>query len=249
MATAASILATAGLGLIAFVPLVGLAVLPLQLAAWLMRGFVFEYLALDGARRLSVRSIAGISAARTDAASGSAGADVPDRSHDRTTIAFLSRAARHDAGVGHPQDGHGHRADARHHFVRAGLPGARRRSRGTISARSRAELLSGTDGDRAAVRRRRAAIVRCSRPIARHHASTRGIRATLEQLLVTTGSQQGLDLVARVLLDPGDVVLVELPTYTGAITAFRNVQADMVGVPQGADGIDLDALDATCARG
>ena len=46
IATAASILATAGLGLIAFVPLVGLAVLPLQLAAWLIRGIVFEYLAL-----------------------------------------------------------------------------------------------------------------------------------------------------------------------------------------------------------
>jgi hypothetical protein len=46
VATAASILATAGLGLIAFVPLVGLAVLPLQLAAWLLRGIVFEYVAL-----------------------------------------------------------------------------------------------------------------------------------------------------------------------------------------------------------
>lgn len=46
LATAASILATAGFGLIAFVPLVGLAVLPLQVAAWLIRGFVFEYLAL-----------------------------------------------------------------------------------------------------------------------------------------------------------------------------------------------------------
>lgn len=45
LATAASILATAGLGLIAFVPLVGLAVLPLQFAAWLLRGFVFEYVA------------------------------------------------------------------------------------------------------------------------------------------------------------------------------------------------------------
>ena len=67
-------------------------------------------------------------------------------------------------------------------------------------------------------------------------------------MLVTTGSQQGLDLVARVLFDPGDVVLVELPTYTGAITAFRNVQAQMVGVPQEADGIDLDALDATYQR-
>jgi 2-aminoadipate transaminase len=71
----------------------------------------------------------------------------------------------------------------------------------------------------------------------------RGAPTTLDRLLVTTGSQQGLDLVARVLLDPGDVVLVELPTYTGAITAFRNVQAQMIGVPQEHDGIELAALD------
>ena len=76
----------------------------------------------------------------------------------------------------------------------------------------------------------------------------RGAATSAERLLVTTGSQQGLDLVARVLLDPGDVVLVELPTYTGAITAFRNVQAHMVGVRQAADGVDLEALDETYAR-
>ena len=76
----------------------------------------------------------------------------------------------------------------------------------------------------------------------------RGAPTATERLLITTGSQQGLDLVARVLLDPGDVVLVELPTYTGAITAFRNVQAHMAGVRQEADGIDLGALDAVHAR-
>jgi 2-aminoadipate transaminase len=76
----------------------------------------------------------------------------------------------------------------------------------------------------------------------------RGITTALEDLLVTTGSQQGLDLVARVLVDPGDVILVELPTYVGAISAFRNLQAAMVGVPQEADGIDLAALDDTCER-
>jgi 2-aminoadipate transaminase len=73
----------------------------------------------------------------------------------------------------------------------------------------------------------------------------RGMPTRLEDLLVTTGSQQGLDLVARVLIDPGDVILVELPTYVGAISAFRNLQASLVGVPQEADGIDLAALDAT----
>ncbi len=76
----------------------------------------------------------------------------------------------------------------------------------------------------------------------------RGIRAAADEVLVTTGSQQGLDIVARVLVDPGDVVLVELPSYTGAIAAFRNAQTRLVGVRQQADGIDLEHLDATCQR-
>jgi 2-aminoadipate transaminase len=76
----------------------------------------------------------------------------------------------------------------------------------------------------------------------------RGIDAGLDELLVTTGSQQGLDLVARVLLDPGDVALVELPAYTGALTAFRNVLAEVVGVRQEGDGVDLDDLDRVVTR-
>jgi len=51
-----------------------------------------------------------------------------------------------------------------------------------------------------------------------------------------------------VLLDAGDVVLMELPSYTGAIAAFRNVGAALVGVRQDADGVDLDHLDHTMAR-
>ncbi|HEY7500470.1 MAG TPA: PLP-dependent aminotransferase family protein [Vicinamibacterales bacterium] len=76
----------------------------------------------------------------------------------------------------------------------------------------------------------------------------RGAPTSLDRLVVTTGSQQGLDLVARVLLDPHDIILVELPTYTGAISAFRNVQAELVGVRQEEDGIDLAALDETFVR-
>ncbi|MCA1559522.1 MAG: PLP-dependent aminotransferase family protein [Acidobacteria bacterium] len=108
------------------------------------------------------------------------------------------------------------------------------------------ELLSGTDGSVLQY-----GPTRGFRPlidVIRGIMSARDVAAGPERLLVTTGSQQGLDLVARVLLDPGDVVLVELPTYTGAITAFRNVQARMVGVPQEADGIDLAALDDVYAR-
>lgn len=76
----------------------------------------------------------------------------------------------------------------------------------------------------------------------------RGIHSRFEERIVTSGSQQGLDLVARVLIDPGDAVLVELPTYTGAISAFKNALGDLVGVPQEPDGIDLDALDRTVTR-
>jgi 2-aminoadipate transaminase len=76
----------------------------------------------------------------------------------------------------------------------------------------------------------------------------RSVHATLEQLIVTSGSQQGIDLIARVLVSPGDVVLVELPTFTGAIAAFRNAQAEMVGVRLEADGISLDDLDEQWQR-
>jgi 2-aminoadipate transaminase len=74
---------------------------------------------------------------------------------------------------------------------------------------------------------------------------TRGISASVDNLMITSGSQQGLDLVGRVLFDPGDVVLMELPSYSGAISAFENIGAALVGVPQEPDGVDLDALNGT----
>jgi 2-aminoadipate transaminase len=76
----------------------------------------------------------------------------------------------------------------------------------------------------------------------------RGIHVDREQILITSGSQQGMDLAARVLIDPGDVVLVELPTFTGAIAAFRNAHARLAGVPVSANGIDPDGLDAVWQR-
>ena len=76
----------------------------------------------------------------------------------------------------------------------------------------------------------------------------RGIQARFEDVVMTTGSQQGLDLVGRVLIDPGDVVIVELPTYSGAIAAFHNLQASLVGVPQDDEGIDLRAMDEAVTR-
>ncbi len=63
------------------------------------------------------------------------------------------------------------------------------------------------------------------------------------QVLITTGSQQGLDLVAKVLIDAGSKVLVETPTYLGALQAFTPMQPDLVGVRcDDEHGIDLEAL-------
>lgn len=76
----------------------------------------------------------------------------------------------------------------------------------------------------------------------------RGVVSTADQIIVTTGSQQGLYLIARALFDPGDVVFVELPSYTGAITAFRGFGADLVGVQQDPDGINIEDLDRQLAR-
>jgi len=76
---------------------------------------------------------------------------------------------------------------------------------------------------------------------------TRGIPARFEDLIITSGSQQGLDLVGRVLIDPGDPVIVELPTYSGAIAAFHNLGASLVGVAQDAEGIAMAAVDRAAA--
>jgi 2-aminoadipate transaminase len=78
--------------------------------------------------------------------------------------------------------------------------------------------------------------------------SHREIRATPGEVIVTTGSQQALDLCARVFLDAGDAAIVELPAYTGAMTSFWNAQSHLVGVQQDAEGINIADLDRVVAR-
>jgi 2-aminoadipate transaminase len=70
-----------------------------------------------------------------------------------------------------------------------------------------------------------------------------GIHVTLDELLVTTASQQGLDLLCKAFLDPGDVIFCGLPTYLGAVQAFTLFQADKIGVPLEDDGMDIDILE------
>ncbi len=70
----------------------------------------------------------------------------------------------------------------------------------------------------------------------------RGIAARASDVLITNGSQQVLDLVAKVFLDPGDVVLTENPTYLAAIQAFQTFEVRFVPVPTDAEGLIPEAL-------
>ena len=69
-----------------------------------------------------------------------------------------------------------------------------------------------------------------------------GIRAHPEDVVVTTGSQQALDLISRIFIDPGDVVLVEAPSYVGALGTVHQYQASVVHVAMDNDGMIPDAL-------
>ena len=76
----------------------------------------------------------------------------------------------------------------------------------------------------------------------------RGIECVAEDVIVTTGSQQALDLIAHALLDPGDAVLVELPTYIGGTASFYARSAQLHGVAQDDDGIVPESLEDAGAR-
>ena len=72
-----------------------------------------------------------------------------------------------------------------------------------------------------------------------------GIGASADDVVVTTGSQQALDLVARIFLDPGDVVLAEAPSYVGALGAFASYEAEVVHVAMDDSGLVPEALAET----
>jgi 2-aminoadipate transaminase len=69
-----------------------------------------------------------------------------------------------------------------------------------------------------------------------------------ENILVTAGSQQGLDIISKIFLDPKDIIIVELPTYIGGLQAFTAYRAKMIGVPQDDEGIETDLLEVALDR-
>lgn len=84
--------------------------------------------------------------------------------------------------------------------------------------------------------------------IARHTARY-GINAQPENVLITAGSQQALDLIGKLLINRGDKILVEAPTYLGALQAFNVFGADYLSVPMDDDGLQTDALESALRAG
>src|SRR6266568_3192947 len=82
--------------------------------------------------------------------------------------------------------------------------------------------------------------------IATHIGMTRGVHCSPEQIILTTGAQGALDLVARVLLDPGDAAWVEDPGYSGARGALLAAGANLVAVPVDGQGLDVEAGRQLC---
>src|ERR1039458_10818249 len=72
-----------------------------------------------------------------------------------------------------------------------------------------------------------------------------GMEVDLDEMLVTTGGQQVIDLVCKTLIDPGDVIVTEAPTYPGAIPTFCSYQADVVQITMDRDGMVVEQLEAT----
>jgi 2-aminoadipate transaminase len=81
------------------------------------------------------------------------------------------------------------------------------------------------------------------------HMARYGVTVGPENVLVTSGSQQALDLVGKLLINPGDRVLTEEPTYLGALQAFNAYQAEYLPVPIDDEGLDLDALEKQLRAG
>jgi len=75
-----------------------------------------------------------------------------------------------------------------------------------------------------------------------------GINATKDNIIITNGSQQSLDSVGKIFLNPGDTAIVGLPTYLGGINAFRSYECNLVGVPLDKDGMRMDLLEETIKK-
>jgi len=79
----------------------------------------------------------------------------------------------------------------------------------------------------------------CREAIAEYVTTVRGVRCDASQVMIVNGSQQGLQITARTLLDPGDHVWIEEPAYPGAVQAFHSVTGNQIPVPVDEEGLDV----------
>ncbi len=78
--------------------------------------------------------------------------------------------------------------------------------------------------------------------------SEEGMRANPDDMIVTTGGQQVIDLVTKTFIDPGDVVICEAPTYPGAVPTFQSYEADVIQIEMDSDGMRIDLLEEQLAE-
>lgn len=74
------------------------------------------------------------------------------------------------------------------------------------------------------------------------------IKTTADNIQIISGAQQGIDVIAKAVLRPGEYVLVENPTYTGALAVFKSREAQILGIPIEPDGINIEALEKSLRR-
>lgn len=78
--------------------------------------------------------------------------------------------------------------------------------------------------------------------------ATKGVHTTADHVLITSGSQQGLDLVAKAFINKGDKIVVESPTYLAALQTFKMYQASFIEAPVDEEGVIPEELDCICAQ-
>ena len=151
-----------------------------------------------------------------------------------------------DDELGDPRAPQAHR-EARHHLVRRrasrarGLPASRRSRR----------------ADRAVLREQGQTALQYAttegylplRELLVRHMARYGIKVSPQNVMITSGSQQALDLIGKLLINPGDRVLTESPTYLGALQAFSAYQADYLPVPSTTTGSTSSGSRRSCAAG
>jgi 2-aminoadipate transaminase len=81
------------------------------------------------------------------------------------------------------------------------------------------------------------------------HMARYGIKVTPDNVLITSGSQQGLDLIGKLFLNPGDRILTESPTYLGALQAWSAYQPEYLAVPVDEEGLGVEQLEVELRAG